>query len=36
MLTVAGEQPEEHVLAPVDAREVLAALDGRDVAAPIP
>ena len=32
MLTVAGEHPEEHVLAPVDARDVLAALDGREVA----
>ena len=31
MLTVAGEHPEEHVLAPVDAAGVLAAIDGREV-----
>ena len=29
MLTLAGEHPEEHVLAPVGASEVLAAIDGR-------
>jgi NADH-quinone oxidoreductase subunit F len=32
MLTIACEHPEEHVLAPVDAAGVLAAIDGRDVA----
>jgi NADH-quinone oxidoreductase subunit F len=31
MLTIAGEHPEEHVLAPVDAAGVLAAIDGREV-----
>ena len=31
MLTLAGEQPEEHVLAPVTAQQVLAAIDGREV-----
>jgi NADH-quinone oxidoreductase subunit F len=31
MLTLAGEHPEEHVLAPVDAGQVLAAIDGRAV-----
>ena len=31
MLTVAGEHPKEHVLAPVDAAGVLAAIDGREV-----
>jgi NADH-quinone oxidoreductase subunit F len=29
MLTVSGERPEEHVLAPVGAADVLAAIDGR-------
>ena len=32
MLTVAGEHPQEHVLAPVDAAAVLAAIDGGEVA----
>jgi NADH-quinone oxidoreductase subunit F len=32
MLTVAGEHPQEHVLAPVDASAVLAAIDGAEVA----
>ena len=32
MLTVAGDQPEEHVLAPVTAAEVLAAIDGAEIA----
>jgi NADH-quinone oxidoreductase subunit F len=32
MLTVAGEHPEEHVLAPVTANEVLAAIDGAEIA----
>jgi NADH-quinone oxidoreductase subunit F len=32
MLTIAGEHPEEHVLAPVEAAGVLAAIDGREVA----
>ena len=31
MVTLAGEHPEEHVLAPVDASGVLAAIDGRAV-----
>ncbi len=32
MLTLAGEHPQEHVLAPVAAGDVLAAIDGREVA----
>jgi NADH-quinone oxidoreductase subunit F len=32
MLTLAGEHPQEHVLAPVDAGGALAAIDGRAVA----
>ncbi|MDX6542046.1 MAG: NADH-quinone oxidoreductase subunit [Gaiellales bacterium] len=32
LVTLSGEQPEEHVLAPVSATEVLAAVDGRAVA----
>ena len=32
MLTVAGEHPQEHVLAPVDAAGVLAAIDGGEIA----
>ena len=32
MLTVAGDAPEEHVLAPVNADGVVAALTGRPVA----
>jgi len=31
MLTLSGEHPEEHVLAPVTAQQVLAAIDGRPV-----
>ncbi|MDX6597144.1 MAG: NADH-quinone oxidoreductase subunit [Gaiellales bacterium] len=31
LLTLAGEHPEEHVLAPVGASQVLAAIDGRAV-----
>ena len=31
MVTVAGDHPEEHVLAPVSAQQVLAALDGGEV-----
>jgi NADH-quinone oxidoreductase subunit F len=32
LLTLAGEHPEEHVLAPVGAAQVLAAIDGRELA----
>jgi NADH-quinone oxidoreductase subunit F len=32
MLTLAGDQPEEHVLAPVTAADVLAAIDGAEPA----
>jgi NADH-quinone oxidoreductase subunit F len=31
MVTVAGEHPEEHTLAPVTAAEVMAAMDGHDI-----
>ena len=31
MVTLSGEHPEEHVLAPVTAQQVLAAIDGRPV-----